>query len=213
MAPAAGLIHVLTPKLRTTGEPIERYTVDEFIAYFRDRGIDSAPIELMDGMMVLIDKSSPGMEVTKVGPHHAYAAEAVSDLRAKLPEGPFHLRAEKPLAMPPGNMPQPDGAIVRGSRRDYREGHPRADECLCVFEVSDSSLDYDRTTKLAFYAGAGVPVYVIVNLVDDVVEVRTEPDRSTGEYATTNRVARGERFTIRLGERASLDVAANDLLL
>ncbi len=42
---------------------------------------------------------------------------------------------------------------------------------LCVVDVADASLRRDRTVKLTAYAAAGIPMFVIVNLVDDQVEL------------------------------------------
>ena len=42
-------------------------------------------------------------------------------------------------------------------------------------EVADSSLGRDRSIKAQIYAGAGVPLYWIINLVDEQIEVYTQP--------------------------------------
>jgi Uma2 family endonuclease len=44
-----------------------------------------------------------------------------------------------------------------------------------VVEVADSSLGRDRSIKARIYAAGGVPVYWIINLVDDQIEVYTQP--------------------------------------
>lgn len=44
-----------------------------------------------------------------------------------------------------------------------------------VVEVADSTLEYDRTIKKQIYAHARIPVYWIVNLVDRLIEVYTDP--------------------------------------
>jgi Uma2 family endonuclease len=44
-----------------------------------------------------------------------------------------------------------------------------------VVEVSTSSLHHDRTDKARIYARASIPVYWIVNVIDKVVEVYTQP--------------------------------------
>ena len=49
-----------------------------------------------------------------------------------------------------------------------------ADVALLV-EVSESTLDRDQGEKLLAYATGNIPVYWIVNLVDDQVEVYTGP--------------------------------------
>lgn len=44
-----------------------------------------------------------------------------------------------------------------------------------VIEVADSSLRQDRTLKKRLYAAWGIPVYWIINLVNNQIEVYTEP--------------------------------------
>lgn len=51
-----------------------------------------------------------------------------------------------------------------------------------IIEVSDSSLEYDRTVKASLYAETEVPEYWIVNLIDDVLEVHRDP--RGGAYAS-----------------------------
>ncbi len=48
---------------------------------------------------------------------------------------------------------------------------------LLLVEVADSSLEYDRSTKVPFYARAGIREVWIVDLEHDLVEVHTEPSR------------------------------------
>ena len=65
--------------------------------------------------------------------------------------------------------------IVHGSEIDYRERHPGPEDVALVIEVSDATLNRDRTLKKQLYAAAGVPVYWIVNLLDNQVEVYSQP--------------------------------------
>ena len=44
-----------------------------------------------------------------------------------------------------------------------------------MIEVSDATLRRDRTLKLTIYARARIPVYWIVNLVDNRLEVYSDP--------------------------------------
>ena len=57
-------------------------------------------------------------------------------------------------------------------------------------EVADSSLPQDRLSKARIYAGAGIPEYWIVNLVERQLEVFREPT-SVG-YARTRILALGD---------------------
>lgn len=60
-----------------------------------------------------------------------------------------------------------------------------------MVEVADTSLRYDRDVKGPLYARAGVPELWIVNLVDDLVEVSSEPGPEG--YGATIRVPRRRR--------------------
>ena len=68
-----------------------------------------------------------------------------------------------------------------------------------VVEVADTSLAKDRGEKLLAYARGGVPVYWIVNLMGDQVEVYSEPDRNMARY--TNCVVYAASETVPLRDR------------
>ena len=72
-------------------------------------------------------------------------------------------------------MPEPDISVVRGRSRDYIN-QPGAGDVALIVEVADKGrLAFDRGEKLGSYAGGGIPVYWIINLVDRQVEVYTDP--------------------------------------
>ncbi len=50
-------------------------------------------------------------------------------------------------------------------------------------------MQFDRCDKLRIYATAGIPVYWIINLVENQIEVYTDPQSST--YQTRNDFAVG----------------------
>jgi Uma2 family endonuclease len=64
----------------------------------------------------------------------------------------------------------------------------------------------DRRIKAAIYAASGVPEYWIVNLVDDLIEVRTEPRGD--EYARVTPFPRGESITLTAFPDVTLEVDA-----
>jgi Uma2 family endonuclease len=68
--------------------------------------------------------------------------------------------------------PEPDLAVVRGGKRDYRQEHPHTAEL--VIEVCVSSHDYDRS-KLRAYAGAGVKEVWLVLAPEKQIEVHRQP--------------------------------------
>lgn len=66
--------------------------------------------------------------------------------------------------------PEPDVAIVRGRLDDFSSRHPGPNDVSLVVEVADKTLVTDRF-KAQLYAGAGIPVYWIVNLSERAIEV------------------------------------------
>jgi len=69
--------------------------------------------------------------------------------------------------------PEPDIAVVPGSRRDHSRAHPS--HPVLIVEVADSSLEFDRREKASLYARAGIADYWILDLGGQVLEVYREP--------------------------------------
>jgi Uma2 family endonuclease len=57
--------------------------------------------------------------------------------------------------------------------------HPTAGDAGLLIEVADSSLLRDQRDKTRIYARANIPCYWIVNLVDQRIEVYTQPSGPT----------------------------------
>lgn len=87
------------------------------------------------------------------------------------------------------------------------DSHPTGADTLLVVEISHSTLAHDRR-KASLYARAGVPVYWLLDLVNERLEVRSDPD-SQGNYRLTRLLAKGDLVT--LPERAE-EVAVAELL-
>jgi Uma2 family endonuclease len=106
--------------------------------------------------------------------------------------------------------PEPDITVLVPRDDFYASGTPGPDDVLLLIEVSDSSLDFDRTVKGPLYAEAGIHEYWIVNLVDNCVEVHRDP-QSDGSYRDVRTVKRGER--IGLSQITSAAVAMTDVIV
>ena len=89
--------------------------------------------------------------------------------------------------------PQPDLAVLRRGAVPYKERDARAEDTLLVIEVAESSLAYDRSTKLRLYAEAGIPEYWVVDCTAEAVEVQGGPGpegyRETGRVTGTATLA------------------------
>ncbi len=87
------------------------------------------------------------------------------------------VRAQEPIILTDDSEPEPDVVIARNRSDNYLSSHPEPADILLVIEVADSTLKYDRRTKLPLYAEAGISNYWIFNLVDHQLEMHSEPYR------------------------------------
>ena len=71
--------------------------------------------------------------------------------------------------------PEPDIAVLRRRDVPYKEREAHADDVLLLIEVADSSLAYDRATKLRLYAEAGIAEYWVVDCTAEAVEIHRGP--------------------------------------
>lgn len=199
--------------LRELGDRAVAIDVDQYHEMIRV-GIlpEGAPIELIDGMLVRKDRSKRGEPPMSIYPRHSTGVKRVDRLDGPLGVFGLMTRTQQPVTLPPSGEPEPDGAIVRGPIERFVDRHPAAADICVVLEVAESSLDYDRTTKLRIYALADIPQYVIVNLVDDVIEVHADPDPIAGTYAAPTVVPRDGTVTFHLFDGQTLAVPAADLL-
>ena len=125
---------------------------------------EQEPLELLGGQLIVAEPK---------GSEHATAVDMADDaLRAALPGG-WIVRVQNPLALDDDSAPEPDIAVVRGARSDFRHAHPARP--ALIIEVAESSLGFDRVAKGSLYARAGIVDYWIVNLVDGMLEVYREP--------------------------------------
>jgi Uma2 family endonuclease len=86
--------------------------------------------------------------------------------------------------------PKPDVVICKPLEELFGPFEPTPDDVLLLVEISDTSLRYDTRIKAPLYAQAGIPEYWLLNIPDDVLEVRTDP--AAGEYRKTEIYRRGQ---------------------
>ena len=108
--------------------------------------------------------------------------------------------------------PDPDGLVHRGPVTACRGRIPRVDDVLCLIEVADSRHARGSIDKLAAYAAAGVPQYVIVDLRRRAVEVYAEPDRAAGTYPPPTVVPADGAIPLRVGEAETVALPLTDVL-
>ena len=152
-----------------------RFTVDEYERMV-EAGVlpDEENVELLDGR---IYRMSP------IGSAHAACVDRLTRLFVRGVGEDAIVRIQSPIVLTPTSEPEPDVTLLKPRTGDYADRHPRPKEVLLVVEVADTSLDFDRETKLPLYARAGIPEYWVVALRDKQVHVFRAPE---GEQYTTH---------------------------
>jgi Uma2 family endonuclease len=117
-------------------------------------------------------------EVTKNPPHDFAVLALAKKLEKLVPEEHWAIREEKAIQLDPFWRPEPDVAVARGSYLNYQTRRPGPDDISLVIEVTETSQDTDRGRKYHGYAASGLPLYWIVDLVNRVVDVHSQPTGS-----------------------------------
>jgi Uma2 family endonuclease len=122
-------------------------------------------------------------------PLHSYLLQAMQELLSRsLPPGKL-LRTEQPITCD-DSEPEPDLAVVAGSKVQFKTAHPCTAEL--VVEVCVTSHDYDRM-KLRAYAVAGVKECWFVLGPEKQIEVFRNP--SNGSFAEQHTHAGSDTLT------------------
>jgi len=130
-----------------------------------------ARVELIDGEMI---------EMAPIGSRHAAAVDFLSMHFARMVGDAALVRTQNPLRLADDSEPQPDLMLLRPKADHYRSAHPRPEDVLLLIEVADTTLVFDRETKLPLYAKQGVPEVWILDLDAKRLEIYREP--SAGSY-------------------------------
>ena len=185
--------------------PIYRLSVDQYHQML-DAGIltENDPVELLKGWLV--------QKMGKNPPHSSATLLSRQSLERLLPAG-WHVRIQEPITTE-DSEPEPDVAVVRGDSRQYVKVHPRPTDVGLLMEVSETTLEYDRGFKKGSYAEALIPIYWILNLLDNVVEVYTDPTGpgENPDYGHCHIYRAGEEIPLVIDGREVGRIAVRNLL-
>jgi Uma2 family endonuclease len=164
--------------------PVERYrwTVDLYHQMI-ETGIlgEDERIELIKGELATM---SP------IGAEHSGTLKKLTEMLFEQLRRRAVISVQDPLQVDDYSEPEPDLALLAPRRDFYKRALPRPADVLLVIEVADRSLAYDRTIKMALYAGAGIAEAWIVNLIDRWIEVYRDP--SSAGYTTLLKILPGK---------------------
>ena len=174
----------------------KRFTVSDFQTMI-DAGIfeEGSPYELLDGEII---------KMAAIGRKHAAKVDRISTFLNRTVAYAIIVRVQNPIELGTFSQPEPDIALLRWKDDFYESGHPEAPDIHLLIEVSDTTLEKDRTVKLPLYATAGIVEVWIVNLQDDQIEVYRNPVTAT--YSSVQTFVTGQMLTIEALPNVSIAV-------
>ena len=144
-----------------------RITVDEY-QRMGEAGIfhEDDRVELVEGDII---------EMSPIGGRHIWCVNNLTGLFSEGVRRRAVVSVQNPVRLSRHSEPQPDVVLLRPRPKHAGADVPTASDVLLLVEVADTSLAYDRSTKLPMYARAGIPEVWIVDLERERVEVYRKP--------------------------------------
>jgi Uma2 family endonuclease len=163
------------------------WTLEQYQNLYRQGIIsDEDDVELIFGHII---KQAPINS-----PHASSIRRLIKFFRTKFPNDQYEITSELPVILPNDSQPKPDCFVAIYDEKMYEDRHPTAAEIFVVIEVSDTTLQKDRSLKMNMYGLAGIKEYWIVNLVNRQVEVHLNPNTEQGIYTSVNTYSEDTSF-------------------
>ena len=204
MSTAPPSIPTVFPPFSGDGGSSPRLTVAEYHRLAEQGVLTDDGVELLEGRVV---KKMPK------NPRHVSVVDRLRHTLERILPPDLHLRLQDPVTLSTSE-PEPDLAVVRGSKKEFEVRHPGPADVAIVVEVADTTLRWDRGFKKRLYAGAGLPVYWIVNLVNNQIEILTEPSGAaeTPDYAGREVIDITSTLPVTIGQKHLGDLSAREIL-
>ncbi|NER39331.1 MAG: Uma2 family endonuclease [Oscillatoria sp. SIO1A7] len=133
---------------------LAKWTVEDYHRLIEAGLLAARRVELLQGEIV---------QMAPKGPLHSYMTDGLADyLRRKLSDRAI-VREAHPITLS-DSEPEPDLAIVRLPRSQYRDRRPYAEDIFWLVEIANSTLEYDLNDKKKIYARARIPEYWVVDV-------------------------------------------------
>jgi Uma2 family endonuclease len=158
------------------------FTVQEY-HLMADAGVfrDDERVELIEGEII---------QMPAFGARHASCVKRSIAKFRSIQETSAILDVHNPIQLTEISEPQPDVVLLQFRADDYATAHPMPHEVLLLVEVSDSTVDFDRTVKVPNYARSGIQEVWLWDLEANCLEVYREP--MANGYISMQKFGRGE---------------------
>ncbi len=155
-------------------------------------------VELLEGEIAVM---------TPIGRRHAACVDRLTRILVMRCGDEAIVRVQNPVVLSEDSEPEPDLALLRPQDDFYASAHPRPLDIFLVVEVADSSIEYDRHTKLPLYGRYGIPNVWIVDLGKRTIDAFGKP--TPLGYAERRTFSRGESLRL---EQPDLNIEVSEIL-
>ena len=144
-----------------------RLTVTEYHR-LGENGIfdEDSRVELIEGDLIAMPP---------IGERHASKTRQLNRLFSLQVGDTAIVDMQNPVMLDAHSEPQPDMVLLKPRPDFYETAHPRPEDVLLLIEVSDSTLRYDRDTKVPLYAKAGIPEVWLLDLMNQRIAIYRHP--------------------------------------
>jgi Uma2 family endonuclease len=164
------------------------FTVDEYYQ-MAAAGIlhEDDRVELIEGEIV---------QMAPIGSHHAGCVDRLNRFFVLHVSDQAIVRIQNPVRLNNRSEPQPDMSLLAPRPDFYTTGHPGPQDVLLVVEVADTSVGFDRGTKIPLYGRARIREAWLVHLTEGHIEVYRQPASTRRGYRDMQRYTRGMRLSL-----------------
>lgn len=148
-------------ELAASKQSMDEYPGPQPYFWSREQFHQMGETGLFEGQRVILMEGEI-LAMPPIGDLHCGIVTVASDIFRSAFGAGFFVREEKTFDVGNATDPQPDIAVIAGTMRDYL--YQGVTVAALIVEVSDSTINYDRSNKASLYAKAGVADYWIINL-------------------------------------------------
>ena len=153
-----------------------KWTIEQWHRLLETGVLAGQNVELLEGEIV---------EMSPEGVSHSFCNQTLADYLRNLLKDKAIVNERYPITLD-NSEPQPDLAIIQLPRDIYSQHHPYPENIYWLIEISNSTLQFDRTTKATIYARNGIREYWIVDLVNRKLIVHTAPQENIYRNISTH---------------------------
>ncbi|NJK68221.1 MAG: Uma2 family endonuclease [Oscillatoriales cyanobacterium RU_3_3] len=156
------------------------FTVQEYYL-MAEAGVfrNNERLELIEGEII---------QMPAIGTRHASCVRRLMVQFRSVRETSAILDVHNPIQLTEITEPKPDVTLLQFRADYYSTAHPLPDEVLLLVEVSDSTVDFDRTVKVPNYARSGIQEVWLWDLEENCLEVYRNPTGNS--YSSMQKLGR-----------------------